>query len=119
VQDVRVGAGLDVIHRRGAVMGALTVRPFSLFAWDNDNFGVGATIPIGGPSGLSAGAGGIVVYRTDGVIGTHLNFLGRVSYCGERVCLSFAHVSHGRVFGFDKGQANSGLNFVFLEYRLR
>ena len=27
--------------------------------------------------------------------------------------------SNGKIFGFDKGSANSGLNFLYLEYRLR
>jgi hypothetical protein len=117
--DLRVGAGLDLIHRRGAFVAAVTYQPVSVYAWDNDNFGVGLTYRFGGPKGLSFNAGGIAVYRTDEVVGTHLNFLGRLSYCGERLCASFAHVSHGRIFGFDKGSPNSGLNFLYVEYRLR
>jgi ABC-type amino acid transport substrate-binding protein len=117
--DLRVGAGLDVIHERGAVMAAVTYQPVSFYAWGNDNFGVGLTYRFGGPKGFSFNAGGIAVYRTDAVIGTHLNFLGRLSYCGKELCASFAHVSHGKIFGFDKDSANSGLNFLYLEYRLR
>jgi len=117
--DLRVGAGLDVIHKRGAFVATVTYQPVSFYAWDNDNFGVGLTYRFGGPKGWSFGAGGIAVYRTDGDIGTQLNFLGRLSYCGEKLCASFAHISHGKIFGFDKGSANSGLNFLYLEYRLR
>jgi ABC-type amino acid transport substrate-binding protein len=117
--DLRVGAGLDVIHKRGAVMAAVTYQPVSFYAWGNDNFGVGLTYRFGGPKGFSFNAGGIAVYRTDAVIGTHLNFLVRLSYCGKELCASFAHVSHGKIFGFDKDSANSGLNFLYLEYRLR
>jgi hypothetical protein len=117
--DLRVGGGLDVIHKRGAVMAEVTYQPVSFYAWDNDNFGVGLTYRFGGPKGFSLAAGGIAVYRTDETVGTHLNFLGRLSYCGEKLCASFAHISHGRVFGFDKGSPNSGLNFLYLEYRLR
>lgn len=117
--DLRVGAGLDVIHRRGAVIAAVTLQPVSFYAWDNDNFGVGLTYRFGGPKGLSFGAGGIAVYSTDETVGTRLNFLGKLSYCGEKLCASFAHVSHGRIFGLATHEANSGLNFLYLEYRLR
>ena len=117
--DLRVGAGLDVIHKRGAVVAAVTFQPASVYVWDNDNFGVGLTYRFGGPKGWSFGAGGIAVYSTDETVGTRLNFLGRLSYCWDKACASFAHISHGRVFGLATHEANSGLNFLYLEYRLR
>jgi hypothetical protein len=33
--------------------------------------------------------------------------------------LSFAHVSHGSAIGIEIDKPNSGLNFLFLEYRQR
>jgi hypothetical protein len=42
----------------------------------------------------------------------------RGGYCGERLCLSFAHLSHGAQLGIQGDAANFGLNFLFLEYRL-
>jgi hypothetical protein len=35
------------------------------------------------------------------------------------VCLSAAHLSHGRIFGLDEHSANKGLNFLYLEYRFK
>src|SRR5258706_2936221 len=104
--DLRVGAGLDVIHKRGAVVAAVTYQPVSFYAWDNDNFGVGLTYRFGGPKGFSVNTGGIAGYRTDGVIGTHLNFLGRLSYCGGKRVASFAPGSHCTILGFDRRSAN-------------
>jgi hypothetical protein len=70
-------------------------------------------------SGWSASLGGIVVRRTVEDVGTHLNFLLGASHCGEALCLSYAHISHGALLGIERGATNSGLNFLFLEYRLR
>jgi hypothetical protein len=84
--------------------------------WE-DNWGVGLTFPIGPRVGWSGAVGGIYVHRTDDDVGTNLNFLFRVSYCGERLCASFAHVSRGNALGVETGKANSGLNFLYLEYR--
>jgi hypothetical protein len=95
----------------------------SLLAWrrssTGDNFGVGLAFPLGKPDGFNFGLGGFAVYKTDELLGTHLNFLARASYCRKTFCLSAVHLSHGRVFGLDKEAANAGLNFVFLEYRLK
>ena len=52
-------------------------------------------------------------------IGTNLNLLFRLSYCGKRICASFAHISHGGALGIETDKANSGLNFLYLEYRYR
>jgi hypothetical protein len=37
----------------------------------------------------------------------------------ETVCASFAHISHGAALGIETEKANSGLNFLYLEYRYR
>jgi hypothetical protein len=37
----------------------------------------------------------------------------------ENVCASFAHISHGAALGIETEKANSGLNFLYLEYRYR
>lgn len=68
---------------------------------------------------MNAGIGAIAARRTDDDVGTHPNALLRGSYCGEQLCLSYAHISHGSSLGIARGKPNSGLNFVYLEYRLR
>ena len=95
--------------------------PVSLLAWDLDraNAGLGLTIPLGRSKGLNFGIGGLVAYRTDDFIGTRLNFLVRGSYCWTEFCLSAAHISHGRIFGFEENSPNRGLNFLYLEYRFK
>jgi len=91
-----------------------------VYAWNRDHVGLGLTLPLGPSEGLNIGLGGIVVNRTDELVGTKLNFLVRGSYCWKPVCISFAHVSHGaRVFGIAKDEANAGLNFLYLEYRFK
>ena len=99
-------------------MASLALYPASILAWE-DNWGIGLTYPIGPRVGWSGAVGGIYVDRTDEDLGTRLNFLLRVSYCGEKVCASFAHISHGDALGIEKDKANSGLNFLYLEYRYR
>jgi hypothetical protein len=63
--------------------------------------------------------GGMLVDKTDELVGTHFNFMVRGGYCFSQVCVSALHISHGRIFGLDKEAANGGLNFVFLEYRFK
>ncbi len=63
--------------------------------------------------------GGIAVRHVDDDLGMHLNFLLGASYCREIFCLSYAHISHGALLGIERDAANSGLNFLFLEHRLR
>lgn len=118
-RGLRVGAGVDVLHEPGMAMLSLAADPFLLLAWDRLDLGLGASYRFGDLEGWSASAGGIAVRRRDADLGTHLNFLLGASYCGRAVCLSFAHISHGAVLGIERGAANSGLNFVYLEYRLR
>ena len=121
--DKRVGAGVDVVHDRGAPVLSASAGFASLLAWrrhsSGNNFGVGLAFPIGNPEGFNFGLGGMLIDKTDDLIGTHLNFLARASYCRKTFCLSAVHLSHGRIFGLDKEAANGGLNFVFLEYRLK
>ncbi len=95
-----------------------TLDPVALFAWSH-NFGVGLAYPIGGRVGWNGGIGAIYVRREDENVGTRLNLLARVSYCGERLCLSYAHISHGAALGIADDVANSGLTFLYLEYRYR
>jgi hypothetical protein len=120
-RELRLGGGWDVRHKPGMVMGSLAMDPFSLFVWDEHlNFGLGLSHRFGSrTTGWSASLGGIAVRRTDEDLGTHLNFLLEASHCGEALCLSYAHLSHGALLGIERGASNSGLNFVFLEYRLR
>jgi hypothetical protein len=117
-KDGRIGAGVDVAHQAGMPMASVALYPASLMVWE-DNWGVGLTYPIGPRVGWSGGVGGIYVHRTDDDLGTNLNLLFRVSYCGENVCASFAHISHGAALGIETEKANSGLNFLYLEYRYR
>jgi hypothetical protein len=117
-RDGRIGAGIDVIHNQGQPMLSVALYPASFLVWDH-NFGVGLTYPIGGRVGWNAGLGAILTRREDDDVGTRLNLLGRVSYCGEKLCLSFAHISHGSALGIRDDAANSGLNFLYLEYRYR
>jgi hypothetical protein len=118
-KDMRVGAGFEMAHELGMPMVSASAGPLSFLAWDSDNLGVGLTIPIGPSKGLNFGIGGFLAYRTDGFLGTHANFLVRGSYCWTEVCLSAAHLSHGRIFGFEENAPNKGLNFLYLEYRFK
>jgi hypothetical protein len=117
-KDGRIGAGIDLIHEQGMPMVSAALYPASFLLWDH-NFGVGLTYPVGPRVGWNAGLGGVLVRREDGNVGTRLNLLGRLSYCGEKLCLSYAHISHGSALGIRNNDANSGLNFLFLEYRYR
>ena len=117
-EDGRIGGGVEVSHQDGMAMGSLALYPASLLVWEG-NFGAGLTYPIGPRVGWSGGLGGILVHRKDEDVGTHLNFLFRLSYCGRKVCASFAHISHGAALGIETDKANSGLNFLYLEYRFR
>ena len=117
-KDGRIGAGLDVVHQAGMPMASVALYPASVLVWE-DNWGVGLTYPIGPRVGWSGGVGGIYVHREDDDVGTHLNLLFRLSYCGQEVCASFAHISHGGALGIETDKANSGLNFLYLEYRYR
>ena len=117
--EVRLGAGADLIHKEGMKMVGVSVGPASLLAWENDNYGLGLAYRFGPRTGLSGAVGGIVVRRIDEDVGTRLNFTLQASYCGEVLCLSFMHMSHGSSLGLRRDAANSGLNFLFLEYRLR
>ena len=117
-KDGRIGAGADVVHQGGLVMASVALYPASVLAWE-EYWGMGLTYPIGPRVGWSGAVGGIYVERTDEDLGTRLNLLFRVSYCGEKLCASFAHISHGAAIGIEKDKANSGLNFLYLEYRYR
>ena len=117
-QDRRVGTGVDVVHQQGMPMLSVELSPLTLLAWET-NSGIGLTYPIGPSVGWNAAVGGIVVRREDEDVGTRLNLLARLSYCGKDVCLSFAHISHGSAIGIRQDAANSGLNFLYLEYRQR
>lgn len=116
--EVRLGAGADIVHKHGMAMGSAAAGPFSFLVWDK-NFGGALTYNFGPRVGWNAGLGAIIARRTDEDVGTHPNALLRVSYCGEQLCLSYAHISHASGLGIAKGEANSGLNFLYLEYRLR
>jgi hypothetical protein len=117
-EDGRIGAGADVVHQGGMPVVSLALYPASVLVWEN-NWGLGLTYPIGPRVGWSGAVGGIYVHRTDDDVGTNLNFLFRLSYCGQKVCASFAHISHGEALGIATDKANSGLNFLYLEYRYR
>jgi len=117
-EDKRVGAGVEVSHEPGRPMLSASAGPVSVLAWDlaGGNGGLGLTFPLGGRKRLNLGIGAFIAYRTDEFIGTRLNFLLRGSYCWTSVCMSAAHLSHGRIFGFEESAPNKGLNFVYLEY---
>jgi hypothetical protein len=117
-KDGRVGAGVDVIHQAGMPVVSVALYPASILVWE-DNGGVALTYPIGPRVGWSGAVGAMVVAETDDDLGTHLNLLLRLSYCGQKLCLSFAHISHGGAIGIETDKANSGLNFLYLEYRYR
>lgn len=106
-----------MIHKAGMAMGSLALGPFSFYVWDHHNYGASLAYRFGARVGWNAAAGGILVRRTDDDLGTHLNVLLRGSYCGQKLCLSYAHMSHASGLGIERHEANSGLNFVFLEYR--
>ena len=115
----RVGAGIDVIHEKGMPMANVSLYPASLYVW-RSNYGIALAYPIGKPRGFNAELGGILVRNLDENVGTHANFFTRLSYCDDRACFSFAHLSHGGgVFGIRDEVGNKGFNFLFLEYRYR
>jgi hypothetical protein len=115
--ELRIGAGIDVIHKSGMAMGTVALGPFSFYAWDHNNYGAALAYGFGPRVGWNAAVGGILVRRTDDDLGTHLNLLLRGSYCWQKLCLSYAHMSHASGLGIERQKANSGLNFVFIEYR--
>ncbi|HEX5477743.1 MAG TPA: hypothetical protein VFX09_07800 [Burkholderiales bacterium] len=117
VPELRAGLGADVLLKGGMAMGSLSAGPFSALAWDNHNYGLGLSYRFGDPVGWNAGVGGILVRHLDEDVGTRLNLLLRGSYCGRRLCFSYAHISHGAGLGIEPRKANSGLNFLFLEFR--
>ncbi|HEX7054362.1 MAG TPA: hypothetical protein VF211_10580 [Burkholderiales bacterium] len=119
-RELLVGAGTDVVHRPGLLVARIASDPLSLLVWDEHlDFGVALSHRFGTLDGWSASLGGIVVRHTDGDLGTHANFLLGASYCRRRLCLSYAHISHGAVLGIAPRKSNSGLNFLLLERRFR
>lgn len=115
--EVRLGAGADIVHKDGMAMASVAAGPFSFLFWSG-NYGAALTYNFGARVGWNAGVGAIIARRTDEEVGTHPNALLRGSYCWEQLCLSLAHISHGGDLGIEKGKANDGLNFLYLEYRL-
>lgn len=114
--DLRVGAGVDVAHKQGTVVGALRYGPASAFLW-HDNYALALTYELEPRKGWQAGLGVFVVGRTDEHVGTHLNGVIRLGYCFGRFCISGLHVSHGSTVGIARDKPNSGLNFLMLEVR--
>jgi hypothetical protein len=117
VVEMRAGAGLDIVHQQGMAMLSVAVHRVSFLAWNNRNYGLGVTYPFGRAVGWNAGLGGILVRRTDDNVGTRLNLLIRASHCWDVLCLSYAHISHAEALGIRRDAANSGLNFLYVEYR--
>jgi hypothetical protein len=117
-EERRIGTGVDFVHQQGMPMVSVELSPVSVLAWET-YAGVGLTYSFGSRVGWNASLGGILVDRVDGDVGTHLNLLFRLSRCDRNICLSFAHVSHGSAIGIEIDKPNSGLNFLFLEYRQR
>lgn len=117
-QEVRVGAGADVVHKQGMGVGIVKVGPVEALLWEH-NAGIGATYDVGNTNGWQAGLGGIYTKNVDEDVGTHANFLLRGSYCMKGWgCFSARHISHGAFLGIAKDRANSGLNFITWEARL-
>ena len=117
--DGRVGVGADVIHDKGMPGAILTLAPVSVLLWSH-NAGVALAYPFGRRVGFGGSLGGIMVRNLNDDVGTHLNFYVSASYCRQRWCLEFAHISHGAgLFQIRDDAANHGINFLFLEYRYR
>jgi len=115
----QIGVGSDVIHDKGMPGAIVTLAPVSLLLWSH-NAGVALAYPVGPRNGLKGNFGGILVRNLNDDVGTHLNFYATASYCWEKWCLEFAHVSHGRgLFNIREDAANHGINFLFFEYRYR
>jgi hypothetical protein len=115
----RIGAGADVIHDKGNPMAIVTLAPASVLVWSH-NAGFALAYPFGKRNGLNGSAGGVLVSNLNQEVGTHLNFYGTLSLCGQKVCLSFAHISHGKgILKIREDAPNGGMNFLFLEYRYR
>ena len=114
--DLRVGVGADVVHRQGTAVASLRYGPATGFLW-HDNYAVALTYELRPHEGWEAGFGGFLVRHTGPKVGTHLNAILRIGYCLKHYCLSGMHVSHGSTFGIARDRANSGLNFLMLEFR--
>ena len=115
----QIGVGSDVIHDKGMPGAIVTLTPVSVLLWSH-NAGLALAYPVGRRNGLKGNFGGIVVSNRNDDVGTHLNFYLGASYCFEKWCLEFAHISHGRgVLNIRKDAPNHGVNFLFLEYRYR
>ena len=95
---------------------SLKAGPFTVLAYDRIA-AVGLTKDFGRREGWSSGIGAAAVSETSVEVGTHLNFLLRLSYCRKLACLSYAHISHGEGLGIAKNRPNAGLNLLMLEYR--
>ena len=116
----RIGAGIDVIHEKGMAVANVSLYPASLYVWRTE-LRRGARLPDRQPARASTPRfGGILVRNLDENVGTNANFFTRLSWCWTKACLSFAHISHGAgIFKIRDNEANKGLNFLFLEYKLQ
>ena len=115
----RIGAGADVVRDKGNAMAIATLTPASVLVWGH-NAGFALAYPFAKRNGLNGSAGGILVSNLNAEVGTHLNFYGTLSLCGERLCLSYAHLSHGKgIFRIREDAPTGSLNFLMLEYRYR
>ena len=115
----RIGAGIDVIHEKGMPVANISLYPVSAYVWEH-NYGVALAYPFSLPRHFNMELGGILVRHIDENVGTNGNFFLRGSWCPGKVCVSFAHISHGAgTFKIRDNEANKGLNFLFLEYRYR
>lgn len=118
IGDLRVGAGADILHEQGLAMASVSLYPATVMAW-HDNYAVALAWPFGKRKGWNGNVGLLYLDHKMRGLGTNLNLVAQISYCGGRFCLSGAHISHAAGIGIEKDKPNSGLNFVFLEVRLR
>lgn len=112
-----IGAGADIRHQFGQpVITGEYDRIVGIY-WGT-NYGLGHTGLAYGRT-WQVGMGAIAVAKLDQDVGTHLNFLPWAKYCATACCFAFTHISHGAFLGIAPDKANSGMNFITIEFPLR
>ena len=121
--DLRLSAGVDVIHAPGSVV--VSGRYGGDWGAKVGFWGNGARIEGGAPDMLAgvdhvwtysswrAGFGLVWINKLNRLNGTYLDFDLSLAYdLSAPVSLEFRHFSHGGMFGIDRAAANRGWNLV-------
>lgn len=113
VAESRIAVGKDIVHRKDInSFVAVDYGYLNVFMWEN-NYAIGMSKEWGNT--FKFGVGGIQVHETEKSLGTNLNFLLTLGWCGETMCVLIRHISHGSSYlGIADDKPNAGLNFLTL-----